>query len=244
MSTVKEEEPTQAAVSALQNTVQALQIYKNHSDQIHNSISQDNATKIAHQVAAMNRQLANMHIQDTISGVRASAQKYQTAMQLQKTGEHINTVQKKLLQRNKKVLANLSADTMTAKRVATINHQNSIQARITITYLQLCSIFVGAAIVIMCLFVLQPVRSFFKHSFAVMQILLTVLFGILLLVVVVRLIANRNHYHMLHQERVFPNLDNRFGKISASQCPVSYDENEEDDTEPETQASCPTIEYS
>lgn len=226
---------------SMQDLVDSQREYTETVDKLHNTTSLDNATKIAHQIAAMNRQLADAHIQNTIEDVRESAQKYQTAVQLQKTGEHISTVQKKLLQRNKKVLANLSADTMTAKRVATINQQNSIQARVTTEYLHLCSTFVGVAIVIMCLFTLAPVRSFFKHSFAVMQILLAVLFGILLLVIVIRLIANRNHYQMLYQERVFPNYDNRIYKISASQCPVSEDEYDEED-DVETQGRCSTSE--
>lgn len=232
-----DDQATSNAVQSMQDIVGSV----NAMDQLPTDNGSSNATKIAHQIAAMNRQLADAHIQNTIEDVRESAQKYQTAVQLQKTGEHISTVQNELIQRNKKVLANLSADTMTAKRVATINQQNSMQARVTTEYLHLCSTFVGVAIVIICLFTLAPVRSFFKHSFAVMQILLAVLFGILLLVIVIRLIANQNHYQMLYQERVFPNYDNHNYKISASQCPVSEDEYDEED-DVETQGQCSTSE--
>lgn len=228
--------------NAVENTARSIQEYLNDYEALKTELSPpQNAALIADTIAAMNRQLADAHINETVANVRDSAQKYQTAIQLQKTGEHISQVQNTLLQRNKKILANLSADTMTAKRVATINQQHSIQARVATEYLQLCSIFVGISILIMFVFTLAPVRSFFKHSFAVMQIIVALLFGILGIIVVVRLIANRNHYNMLYQERVFPNYDNRVNKISASQCPVEEEdvEVEEEDVPPvEQETSC------
>ena len=239
--------PTPTEITNYQNLSKNTLKFQNDLNTMHKEQNPDNASKIARQIAAMNRELANTHIQDAISGVRDSAKNYQTAVQLQKTGEHVGQVQQQLLQRNKHILANLSADAMTAKRVATINQQHSIQARVVTEYIQLCSIFFGVAILIMFVFSLGPVRTFFKHSFAAMQIMLCVLMSILVFLILYRVAANRNHYWMLYQERVFPNYDPKLHKASSGECPVVDDEEDnvpppiDDDTSDEP-ATCPPVE--
>ena len=230
----------QESVTNYQNLSKSTLQYQNDLNKMHNDLHPENAAKIARQIAAMNRELANAHIQDAIAGVRDSAKHYQTAVQLQRTGEHVGQVQKQLLDRNKRILANLSADTMTAKRVATINQQHSIQARVVTQYMQLCSIFFGVAIVAMFVFTLSPVRSFFKHPFAAMQIVLSVLLAVLVIMILYRVIANRNHYWMLYQERVFPVYDKNIDTSKKSECPVVEDDASPPPLAPDNTDDAPT----
>ena len=230
-----EESTDQQMISNYQELAKTTLKYQNDLNALHKQAHPENAAKIAREIAAMNRELANANIQEAISGVRDSAKNYQTAVQLEKTGEHVGQVQKQILDRNKRILANLSADAMTAKRVATINQQHFIQARVVTEYVQLCSVFFCVAIVITFVFSLGPVRSFFKHPFAAMQIVLTVLLVVLVFIIVYRVVANRNHYRMLYQERVFPIYDSRIHKGSGTECPVV----EEDTTTPPDEPAIP-----
>lgn len=193
----------------------------------------ESAELISREIASMNHAIANMHLEKTLDQVNTSATNFKTAKQLEQTGEHIGNVQQQILSRNKKILANLASDSMTAKRVATINQQHAIHAKVVTEYVQLCSIFLCVAILIMFVFSLAPVRTFFTHSFLIMQILLSILTGILLFIIAYRLIINRNHYAMLYQERVFPTYDSRVmqKKISVDECPALKEDEEEESNE-------------
>ena len=100
-------------------------------------------------------------------------------------------------------IARLNADTMTAKRVATINQQNTIHSNVVSGYMQLTIICLCVAVVVMFPFVFEAVRDVFRHPFVVMQVLLMLIAAAYIVVVLLRLWANRNHYWMLYQERVF-----------------------------------------
>ena len=100
-------------------------------------------------------------------------------------------------------IARLNADTMTAKRVATINQQNTIHSNVVSGYMQLTIICLCVAVVVMFPFAFEAVRDVFRHPFVVMQVLLMLIAVAYIVVVVLRLWANRNHYWMLYQERVF-----------------------------------------
>ena len=238
--------PTTAdTVATLQNLAAATIITQDDLNTEYNKMNTVTAFKIARQIATMNRELADANIQDAISGVRDSAKHYKTAVQLQETGKHVGQIQEQLLRRNEKILANLSSDSMTAKRVATINQQHAIHARVVTEYVQLCSIFFGIAIVIMFVFSLGPVRTFFKHPFAAMQIVLSVLTAVLVFLILYRVVANRNHYQMLYQERVFPKFDNRLYQVPATACPAIETEDDSPPvvtSTPAVESTCPPLE--
>ena len=100
-------------------------------------------------------------------------------------------------------LSQFNGDAMTAKRVATLSQQDLIQTNVVIGYMQICCIFFAVAILVMFPFAFSVVRGFFRHPMIVMQILLILLVVIVVVVVLLHLWANRNHYWMLYQERVF-----------------------------------------
>lgn len=100
-------------------------------------------------------------------------------------------------------LSQFNGDAMTAKRVATLSQQDLIQTNVVIGYMQICCIFFAVAILVMFPFAFSVVRGFFRHPMIVMQILLILLVVIAVVVVLLHLWANRNHYWMLYQERVF-----------------------------------------
>jgi hypothetical protein len=246
MGTDDSNKPTTAETVAIgQNIVATTIIAQDDMNAEYKKNNTATAFKIARQIATMNRELANAHIQEAVSGVRDSAKHYKTAVQLQETGKHVGQIQQQLLRRNEKILANLSSDSMTAKRVSTINQQHAIQARVATYYLQLCSSFFGIAIVLMFVFSLRPVRDFFRYPFAVMQILLLVLTMVLVFIILYRVVANRNHYQMLYQERVFPKFDNQLYRVPAATCPVIEPEDESipDDTHTtNVESTCPPLE--
>ena len=216
-------------VNDYQDMTKATMTLYSDLDTLQKKENPESADLISRQIASMNNALASMHIENTLDQVSESATNYKTAKQLEQTGEHIGNVQQQILSRNKKILANLASDSMTAKRVATINQQHAIHAKVVTEYVQLCSIFLCVAILIMFVFSLAPVRAFFTHSFLIMQILLSILAGILLFIIVYRLIINRNHYAMLYQERVFPTYDSRVmqKKIPVDECPALKEEEDE-----------------
>jgi hypothetical protein len=166
----------------------------------------DRAT-LTDQQQAMYAADSNAAIDTSISNALTAAQHYVASSQLEKAGEHVGDIQTQLNMRNKTILANLASDTMTATRVFTINQQNTIQANVVSGYMQLCSIFMCVAIVIIGVFALTPVQKFFKHSFVIAQILLVLTAVVLAAIIVYRIVVNDNHYTMLYQERVFENPD-------------------------------------
>lgn len=173
---------------------------------ISSDIQEDDSAKVIESTVTMFIQKAQEELDSAITSLKQSGMNYQTAIQLEKSGAHIENVQKKVSTHNQNILSNLSSDIMTAKRVATINQQNTIHANVVTEYMQLCCIFFAIAIVIMFLFSIGAVRSFFSHPFVVMQILLVLLFTILVIIIIYRVFMNNNHYWMLYQERVFPDM--------------------------------------
>jgi hypothetical protein len=101
------------------------------------------------------------------------------------------------------LLSKYNGDTMTAERVATLSQQDLLHTSVVVDYMQICCIVFAAGIVIMFPFAFGIVRSFFKHPNAFMQFLLILGTVAALVVIILRLWANRNHYRMLYQERVF-----------------------------------------
>jgi len=165
--------------------------------------SLQNKNAVRAETIAMNMQKATEEMDTAIRSLRNSANTYQSAVQLEKTGEHVGRVQVDVSNHNKQILAKLASDMMTAKRVATINQQNTLHEDILTGYLQLCSIFVAIGIVSMFIFYIPVVRSFFRHPFVVMQCVLVLLAIILTIIIMYRVVTNNNHYWMLYQERVF-----------------------------------------
>lgn len=182
------------------------------------SQSPQDLNTIRAETIAMNMQKATEEMESAIRSLRSSANNYQTAMQLEKTGEHVGNVQLEVSKHNQQILAQLASDTMTAKRVATINQQNTLHVNIVAGYMQLCSIFLAVGIVIMFFFSIPIVRSFFAHPYVLMQSLLVILFVILAIIIIYRVVSNDNHYWMLHQERVFTD-PSQYEKAFKPKCP-------------------------
>lgn len=123
------------------------------------------------------------------------------------------------------LLSKFNSDAMTAKRVATLSQQNLINTNVVIGYMQTCCIFFSVAILVMFPFAFSVVRNFFRHPMVVMQILLIVVAVIGIVVVLLHLWANRNHYWMLYQERVFGSPKKYVKKKGACECgPASSDD--------------------
>ena len=155
-------------------------------------------------VVSANFQAMQEQMNEAIERLRENARNYQASAQLNQTGQHVSNVQTEINQRNEQLLSNLSSDFMTAKRVSTINQQNTIHNNVVISYLQLSSIFVGVGILLTFLFSFNVVQSFFKHPIFVLQILLVLLALAYIICMIVKAVLNNNHYNMLYQERVFP----------------------------------------
>ena len=119
-------------------------------------------------------------------------------------------------------ISRLNADTMTAKRVATINQQNTIHSNVVSGYMQLTIICLCVAIVVMFPFAFGAVRDIFRHPFVLMQVLLMIIAAVYIVIVLVRLWANRNHYWMLYQERVFNVLPPLHADAKECKCPPSH----------------------
>lgn len=101
------------------------------------------------------------------------------------------------------MLSKYNSDAMTAKRVATLSQQDLLRTNVGIDYMQICCITFAVGILVMSPFALPVVRVFFKHPNAFMQALLVIVVVAAMVAIILRLWANRNHYHMLYQERVF-----------------------------------------
>lgn len=117
--------------------------------------------------------------------------------------ENTNTINAQANLHQSHKLSQFNSDTMTANRVATLSQQNIIHTNVVIGYMQTCCIFFCVAILVMFPFAFSVVRRFFRHPMVVMQILLIVVAVVGVVVALLHMWANRNHYTMLYQERVF-----------------------------------------
>lgn len=204
----------QTAIQNLRKSIQTMLI----DESVLSQSAQAN-NNVRAETIAMNMQKATEEMESAIQSLRNSATTYQTAVQLEKTGQHVGDVQKKVSKYNEDILAKLASDSMTAKRVATINQQNTIHRNIVTEYMQLCSIFLAVGIVIMFIFSFSVVRSFFRHPYVLMQGLLVVLFIILAIIIIYRVVKNDNHYWMLYQERIFDDPAQYEKTVSKPKCP-------------------------
>ena len=125
--------------------------------------------------------------------------------------QHLSSTASSANGQTSQLLSKYNGDTMTAERVATMSQQDLLHTSVVIDYMQICCIVFAAGIVVMFPFAFGIVRRFFKHPNAFMQVLLIIGAVAALVVIILRLWANRNHYHMLYQERVFDynRLDNK-----------------------------------
>ena len=135
-------------------------------------------------------------------------------------------------------IARLNADTMTAKRVATINQQNTIHSNVVSGYMQLTIICLCVAVVVMFPFAFGAVRNIFRHPFVLMQVLLMIIAAVYIVIVLVRLWANRNHYWMLYQERVFNVLPPLHADAKECKCPSTHPDTHAPVHTTSTEVSC------
>lgn len=180
------------AIQKMEDTISAL-------DPVRKAITTEQA--VALQNATVSQQLF-----DAAQGAEQAGVAYERAKQLEASGEHIAQMQERVLQRNRQALGGMNADIMTAKRVATINQQNTIYANNVTDYLQTSIIFLCVAIVIMFGFGIgMPfLKGVMAHPVVLMQALLILLATVYVIVMLYKVITNWNHYRMLYQERVFP----------------------------------------
>lgn len=149
--------------------------------------------------------------------------------------DHVNMTNNNASSNKRQQLSKYNGDTMTAERVVTLNQQNLLHTNVVIGHMQYGCIVFGIAVLLMFPFAFTPVRTFFKHPTAVMQSLLIVLAAVSIVILILRLWANRNHYHMLYQERVFkflrPEASTQScdcGPDSTEDSPVTSDSTDDD----------------
>ena len=185
----------QAITEAIQNMEDTI----NTLDPVRKAITTEQA--VALQNATVSQQMF-----DAAQGAEQAGVAYERAKQLEASGEHISQLQERVLQRNRQALGGMNADIMTAKRVATINQQNTIYANNVTDYLQTSIIFLCVAIVIMFGFGMgmSALKGVMAHPVVLMQALLILLATVYVIVMLYKVITNWNHYRMLYQERVFP----------------------------------------
>ena len=185
----------QAITEAIQNMEDTI----NTLDPVRKAITTEQA--VALQNATVSQQMF-----DAAQGAEQAGVAYERAKQLEASGEHISQLQERVLQRNRQALGGMNADIMTAKRVATINQQNTIYANNVTDYLQTSVIFLCVAIVIMFGFGMgmSVLKGVMAHPVVLMQALLILLATVYVIVMLYKVITNWNHYRMLYQERVFP----------------------------------------
>lgn len=133
----------------------------------------------------------------------------------------LSTAANKIYDANASKIAGLNADIMTSKRLGTIHSQNLIHTRNTCDSLKITIVFVCFAILVAFCAVVN-VLSYGVAQYGVAAIILA-----LVVVLIVRALRNNNHYHMLYQERVFPDIAK--SEDSSNQC-KDLDEGEEEDT--------------
>ena len=180
------------AIQKMEDTISTL-------DPVRKAITTEQA--VALQNATVSKQLF-----DAAQGAEQAGVAYERAKQLEASGEHIAQMQERVLQRNRQALGGMNADIMTAKRVATINQQNTIYANNVTDYLQTSILFLCVAIVIMFGFGMgmSLLKGVMAHPVVLMQALLILLATVYIIVMLYKVITNWNHYRMLYQERVFP----------------------------------------
>lgn len=201
------EDPTQAAsvqdaadqAQAITEAIQKMEDTISTLDPVRKAITTEQA--VALQNATVSQQMF-----DAAQGAEQAGVAYERAKQLEASGEHIAQMQERVLQRNRQALGGMNADIMTAKRVATINQQNTIYANNVTDYLQTSIIFLCVAIVIMFGFGMgmSALKGVMAHPVVLMQALLILLATVYIIVMLYKVITNWNHYRMLYQERVFP----------------------------------------
>ena len=188
---------------------------------------QDNLDQIDPKIKALRTEqnislqnaIANKELNDAVINAERAGVSYERAIQLEESGKYIAEMQERVLQRNRQALGGINADIMTAKRIATVNQQNTIHANNVTDYMQTSIIFLCVAIVVMFIFgmAMNFFKRFIAHPVVIMQVLLIVLATIYIIVILYKVITNTNHYNMLYQERVFPYyaFDN---KVSSEEC--------------------------
>lgn len=198
---------------AITEAIQKIDDLLNAIDPVRKAVNTEQA--IALQNATVSQQLF-----DAAQGAEQAGVAYERAKQLEASGEHIAQMQERVLQRNRQALGGMNADIMTAKRVATINQQNTIYANNVTEYLQTSIIFLCVAIVIMFGFGMG--MSFLKgvmaHPVILMQALLILLATVYVIVMLYKVITNWNHYRMLYQERVFPLYKFDEDNVNSQEC--------------------------
>ena len=184
---------------AITEAIQKMEDTINTLDPVRKAITTEQA--VALQNATVSQQMF-----DAAQGAEQAGVAYERAKQLEASGEHISQLQERVLQRNRQALGGMNADIMTAKRVATINQQNTIYANNVTDYLQTSVIFLCVAIVIMFGFGIgmSALKGVMAHPVVLMQALLILLATVYVIVMLYKVITNWNHYRMLYQERVFP----------------------------------------
>lgn len=201
------EDPEQAAYvqDAIDQTHSITEIIQNMEDTIrtHDPVRKAITTE---QAVALQNATVSQQLFDAAQGAEQAGVAYERAKQLEASGEHIAQMQERVLQRNRQALGGMNADIMTAKRVATINQQNTIYANNVTDYLQTSIIFLCVAIVIMFGFGMgmSALKGVMAHPVVLMQALLILLATVYIIVMLYKVITNWNHYRMLYQERVFP----------------------------------------
>lgn len=158
------------------------------------------------QVIALQNETVNTQLYDAAKNAERAGVSYERAKQLEESGKYIADMQERVLQRNRQALGGMNADIMTAKRIATVNQQNTIHANNVTDYMQTSIIFLCVAIVVMFIFgmAMKFLKKFIAHPVVIMQVLLIILATIYVIVILYKVITNTNHYNMLYQERVFP----------------------------------------
>ena len=202
----------QAITEAIQNMEDTI----NTLDPVRKAITTEQA--VALQNANVSQQLF-----DAAQGAEQAGVAFERAKQLEASGEYIAQMQERVLKRNRQALGGMNADIMTAKRVATINQQNTIYADNVTDYLQTSIIFLCVAIVIMFGFGMgmSLLKGVMAHPVVLMQALLILLATVYIIVMLYKVITNWNHYRMLYQERVFPlyKFDDEDVKGEECDCP-------------------------
>ena len=158
------------------------------------------------QMITLQSETVNSQLLDAAKNAERAGVSYERAKQLQASGKYIADMQERVLQRNRQALGGMNADIMTAKRIATVNQQNTIHANNVTDYMRTSIIFLCVAIVIMFIFgmAMNFFKKFIAHPVVIMQVLLIILATIYIIVILYKIITNTNHYNMLYQERVFP----------------------------------------
>ena len=198
---------------AITEAIQKMDDTLNGLDQVRKAVNTEQA--VALQNATVSQQLF-----DAAQDAEKAGVAYERAKQLEASGEHIAQMQERVLQRNRQALGGMNADIMTAKRVATINQQNTIYANNVTDYLQTSVLFLCVAIVIMFGFGMgMPfLKGLMAHPVVLMQALLILLATVYVIVMLYKVITNWNHYRMLYQERVFPLYKFDDDNVNSEEC--------------------------